>query len=440
LLSCSRAEPHAPPPISTPFPSTTLFRSAGVETPFLLDEGPLLRAELVRLAEDEHVLLLHAHHLVCDGWSWNVIVRELGALYSRRLGQDDGELPVARSYAAHAHLLAQRPDLSVHPPDEAYWISRFEDGAPVLDLPTDRPRAPLRDSVAGFAVRPLDAALAEAVGRVASARGASVYACLLATFGTLLSRLAGQDEVVVGIPVAGQAGGNGPLVGHCVNMLPLQLAVDHAAPFASLLRHARTRLLDAMDHQRCTFGSLLKKLRIERDPGRPPLVAAVFNVDQAGDAPPDAFAGLSMELSVNPLLRDNFDFSINAVPSREGIRLACQYASALFDAATVDAWLESFETLLRGIVDSPEQTLSELPLVGEAAFARLQALQPPALPFDRECRMHEHFERRCDIDGTRIAIRAGEEALGYAQLETRANQVAHLLRAKGVECGALVGI
>ena len=415
-------------------------RRAGAETPFLLDEGPLLRAELVRLSEDEHVLLLHAHHLVCDGWSWNVIVRELGTLYSRQCGQGEEDLPSALSYAAHARLLAQRPVLSVHPPDEAYWLSCFEDAAPVLDLPTDRPRAPSRDSAAGFAVRPLDAGLAEAVGRVASARGASVYACLLATFGTLLSRLAGQDEVVVGIPVAGQAGGTGPLVGHCVNMLPLRLAIDHATPFASLLRHARTRLLDAMDHQRCTFGSLLKKLRIERDPSRPPLVAAVFNVDQAGDAARDAFAGLSMELSVNPLLRDNFDFSINAVPSQDGIRLECQYASALFDAATVDAWLESFETLLRGIVQNPEQTLSELPLVGDAAFQGLQALQPPALPFDRECRMHEHFERRCDIEGARIAIRAGDETLDYAQLEARANQVAHLLRAQGVEHGALVGI
>src|SRR5690606_26522852 len=243
LLSCSRAEPHAPPPISTPFPSTTLFRSAGVETPFLLDEGPLLRAELVRLSDDEHVLLLHAHHLVCDGWSWNVIVRELGALYSRQRGQGDEELPVARSYAAYARLLAQRPELSVHPPDQAYWLSRFEDGAPMLDLPTDRPRAPIRDSAAGFAIRALDAGLAGAVGRVASARGASVYACLLATFGALLSRLAGQDDVVVGIPVAGQAGADGPLVGHCVNMLPLRLAIDHAAPFASLLRHARTAVL-----------------------------------------------------------------------------------------------------------------------------------------------------------------------------------------------------
>src|SRR5690606_11493343 len=142
---------------------------------------------------------------------WSVIVGELGALYSRQCGQGGEDLAVARSYGAHAHLLAQRPVLSVHPRDEGYWLSRFEDGAPVLDLPTDRPRAPLRDSAAGFAVRQLDAGLAEAIGRVGSARGASLYACLLATFGTLLSRLAGQDDVVVGIPVAGQAGVDGPL-------------------------------------------------------------------------------------------------------------------------------------------------------------------------------------------------------------------------------------
>ncbi|MGY0560481.1 amino acid adenylation domain-containing protein [Luteimonas sp. A277] len=417
-------------------------KRAGVETPFDLERGPLLRAELVRLSNEGHVLLLHAHHMVCDGWSWNVIVHELGALYSRECGGQGPGLPAARSFREYARLLALQPELSVSPDDEAWWLARLADGGPVLDLPVDRPRSPERDPAAGFAVRTLDAELMEAVRRTGSAHGTSFYVSLLSAFGLLLSRLSAQDDLVVGIPVAGQAdeGSGGPLVGHCVNLLPLRLAIDHAQSFAALLEATRTTVLDAMEHQRCTFGSLLKKLRIERDASRPPLVSAVFNVDQVADRERDAFAGLVLDLSVTPMVCDNFDFSINAVPSQDGLRLECLYSSALFDAATVDAWLEAYESVLRGLVRDSAQRLSGLPLVEGEARERLRDLQPAPVAFDAECRMHEHFERQCDVDGGRIALWQDGDTTSYAALEAQGNRIAHLLRSRGIARGALVGI
>ncbi|MEN1925277.1 non-ribosomal peptide synthetase/type I polyketide synthase [Luteimonas qiangzhengi] len=417
-------------------------KRAGVQTPFDLERGPLLRAELVRLSDTHHVLLLHAHHMVCDGWSWNVIVHELGALYSRESGSENPGLPAARSFHEYAHELAQRPELSVSPDDETWWLARLADGGPVLDLPVDRPRLPERDPVAGFAVRTLDAGLMEAVRRTGATHGASLYVSLLAAFSVLLSRLSAQDDLVVGIPVAGQADevAAGPLVGHCVNMLPLRLAIDHAKSVAALLEATRTTVLDAMEHQRCTFGSLLKKLRIERDASRPPLVSAVFNVDQMADRERDAFAGLVLDLSVNPMVCDNFDFSINAVPSQDGLRLECMYSSALFDAATVDAFLQAYETVLRGLVRDSAQPLSGLSLVEGEPLQRLRDLQPAPVAFDAQCRMHEHFERQCDADGGRIALWQDGATCSYAALDTQGNRIAHLLRSRGIARGALVGI
>ncbi|WP_243708049.1 non-ribosomal peptide synthetase/type I polyketide synthase [Luteimonas arsenica] len=417
-------------------------KQAGVETPFDLERGPLFRAELVRMSGHAHALLLHAHHIVCDGWSWNVIVPELGAVYSRLCGGPALALPQARSFAAHARRLEREPGLSVSPEDEAWWLSRFADGAPVLDLPTDRPRAPERDPAAGFAAHVLDADLMADLRKAGAAHGASLHACLLATFAVLLSRIAGQDDLVIGIPVAGQAGDAeaGPLVGHCVNMLPLRLVVDHGQSFGTCLASTHMAVLEAMDHQRCTFGSLLKKLRLPRDSSRPPLVPVVFNVDQIADRERDAFAGLVLDLSVIPMVRDNFDFAINAIPSRDGLRLECQYSSALFDEGTVAAWLEAYETLLRALVADATRVLSSLPLVDGAAMEQLRALQPARVAYDRDCLMHEHFERQCDLDGARVALWQGGDTMDYASLEAKANRIAHLLRSKGVARGDLVGI
>ena len=414
-------------------------RRAGAAACAAPERGPPLRAELVRVGEDEHVLLLHAHHLVCDAWSWSAIVRELGLLYSHAGDEAGARLPAALSYAEHEHVIPQRPVLSVHPPDQAWWLSRLEHGAPVLDLPTDRPRAPLRDSAAGFAVRSLDASLARAAQRVAAIGGASLQDCLLATFATLLSRLSGQDEVMVGIPVPGRTGATQGMLGHCQRLLPLRLDLDHDTVFPALLRQARDALRDGQQHPQCDLHALHEALGHAPDPSRPPLLAAVLAL-ATGDPAADAFQDLAAAIVHHPPSQTAFDLELTVVASTDGLRLECAYASALFDQDTVLAWLEAFETLLRGIAEEPRRRLRTLPMAGVQAMVRLQALQPPVLPFDRERRMHEHFEHRADIDPSRVALCAGDAVLDYGTLEARSNQVAHLLRAQGVRRDALVGI
>ncbi|MFC7302485.1 non-ribosomal peptide synthetase [Cognatiluteimonas weifangensis] len=412
-----------------------------VETPFELARGPLLRAELLRLAADEHLLLLTAHHIVCDGWSWWVLVRELGALYGARRDAAPASLPAAPSFAEYAAQEAEQGGDAAHAADAAYWQSRFPGNAPVLELPTDRPRPTQRSFASAREDHVLDAELLAALRQMGARRGTSLFAVLLAGFAGLLSRLAGQQDVVVGIPAAGQpVAGNDGLIGHCVSTLPLRFDIDPAQPFASLLDNAQATLLDALEHQRLTFGALLQTLRVRRDPARMPLVGVLFNLDQALDHEGAAFPGLTLEFDSNPRSFETFELFVNAVQAHGQLRIECQYNRDLFDAATVRRWLQAYEVLLRAAVAREAAAFAELPLVDAVARSELHALQPAAVPFDRDCRMHERFEAQCERTPERIAVRAGALALSYAELETRANRIAHVLRGHGVRRGALVGL
>lgn len=412
-----------------------------VETPFDLDHGALFRADLLRLAPAHHHLVLTAHHIVCDGWSWWVIVRELGTLYSQAVGHAAQALPPAESFADYALAEAEHPQGATYRSDEAYWLSRFADGGPILDLPTDRARPTRRTSPSIREDHLLDNDLVAAVRRLGARQGASLFATLLAGFAGLLSRLTSQNDVVIGIPAAGQSvDGHDHLVGHCVNLLPLRFELDHAQPFEQALGGAQSTLLDAIEHQRYTFGTLLKKLPLQRDPARLPLCSVMFNIDQAMDQESTGFHGLGMRLITNPRSYENFELFVNAVQVQGGMRLECQYNTDLFDNATIRRWMAAYETLLREAVARPDLPFCRLSVVSENARAELQALQPAPVPFDRECRMHEVFERQCDRTPDRIAIEFNDEHVRYDELEARANRIAHLLRARGVHRGSLVGL
>lgn len=415
-------------------------RRLGVEVPFDLEHGRLFRAELLRLEDDHHLLLMHAHHLVCDGWSWWVLVRELGALYSDPARGDD--LPPAPSFATHALLDASKPESAQFHDDEAYWLSCYSGRPlPVLELPTDRPRPSFRSLVSAREDHVLDANLVAAVRKLGARHGASLLATLLGGFATLLSRIGGQDEVVIGIPAAGQsAGADDHLVGHCVNLLPLKFGLQSENGFASVLSAAQDTLFDAIDHQGYTFGTLIGKLKVARDPSRMPLVSVMFNIDQALEREKDAFSGLSLEFGTNPRTHDNFELSINAVQVSGALCLETQYSTELLDARTVRAWLSAFESLLRAAVEAPETPLSRLAMLDANGMAALQRAQPAPIPFDPGCGMHELFESQCDRTPDRVALQFEGQTVDYGQLEARANRIAALLRRHGARKGVLVGL
>ncbi|WP_019465570.1 non-ribosomal peptide synthetase [Dyella japonica] len=410
-----------------------------VSEPFDLDHGPLVRAELLRLSPQEHLLVFTAHHIVCDGWSFGVIVRDLAALYAQQTGQGE-DLPPADLFADYALAEAAHAQSTTGRDDEAYWLARFANATPSLDLPTDHPRPHQRTFHSRREDCLLDAALVADIKRMGAQRGASLYATLLAGFGLLLQRLSGQDDVVIGIPSAGQAaGGHQDLVGHCVNVLPLRVAIDTAAPFEDSLKRVRGDLLDAFDHQQYTLGSLLARLALPRDPGRLPLTSVLFNLDQALDERTITFPGLSFEFAGNPRVFENFELFVNAVQLPAGIRLECQYNSDLFEPATIQAWLDAYVTLLRHAAGSPATAGDGLSLVSPSMHAASMALQPERSAYATDQLAHEYFETQVDRAPSRIAI-AGAAPLTYAELEARANRIARVLRERGVARGQLVGL
>ncbi len=412
-----------------------------VDTPFALDTAPLFRGDLLRLDEHDHVLVLTAHHLVCDGWSWWVLVRELAGLYAARLGVAAPPSDTPPTFADYALAEATRAPSLERLRDEKYWLARFTDGAPVLELPTDRPR-PARRSFASERIdRVLDAELVGALKRLGGRRGASLFATLLGAFAGLLGRLTGQDDVVIGIPAAGQSvDGHDDLVGHAVNLLPLRCAVEGDTRFAQLLARTQADLLDAYEHQRYTFGTLLQKLRVPRDPSRVPLVSVLFNIDQALDGAAANFPGLTLEFAANARTHENFELFVNAAQVRGELRLETQYNTALFDPATIRRWLAAFESFLRGAVARPEAALGELPLVDVTAREQLAELQPKPVPFDASRLAHEWFEAQVTLTPDRPAVSAGDRSLTHAELDARANRIARLLRTRGIHRGALVGL
>jgi amino acid adenylation domain-containing protein len=411
-----------------------------VRTPFDLEHGPLVRAQLLRLAAQEYVLVFTAHHIVCDGWSFGVIVRDLAALYAQWIGQGDGPAS-ADAFTDYAIAETMRAQTDIGLADEQYWLSQFAGALPSLDLPTDSARRRHRSFTSQREDRLLDAALVADIKRMGAKHGTSFYATLLAAFGALLHRVTGQNDVVIGIPSAGQAvEGCDRLVGHCVNVLPLRSIIDPKAPFTTLLGHLRGDLLDAFEHRQYTLGSLLARLAMPRDPSRLPLVSLLFNLDQALDERMVSFPGLHFEFSANARAFENFELFINAVQVDGCLRLECQYNSDLFRGETIRCWLDAYESLLRSAVATPDLAVQALGLMSEPAQRHIASLQPVPTPYPEQTLAHEYFEAQVDRVPHRAAVRHGTKQLSYAQLEARANRLAHTLRTRGIRQGSLVGI
>ncbi|HHH28716.1 MAG TPA: aminotransferase class III-fold pyridoxal phosphate-dependent enzyme, partial [Polyangiaceae bacterium] len=347
-----------------------------VTEPFDLSEGPLVRADLVRLAPDHHALVFTGHHIVLDGWSYWVLVKDLAALYEHaRGGPAPAPAPSFADYAVTQHERQGSPEMQ---DNERYWVSRFADGAPTLDLPTDRPRPAVRTQTASRVDHVLDAGLIAAVKRTGAKAGASLFATMLGAFDALLYRLTGQTDLVVGVPAAGQAvAGLEGLVGHAVNMLPLRVTLEDEIPFAQLCTAARRTMLDAYDHQEVTFGRVLQMLPIRRDPSRLPLISVMFNIDQALSAEAKRFSEMELSFVSNARRFETFELFVNAVDEgAEGMRLECQYNTDLFDETSVSRWLASFEQLLRDAVDDPQRPIGELSILcaeDRRALARFNA-------------------------------------------------------------------
>jgi amino acid adenylation domain-containing protein len=412
-----------------------------VEDPFDLERGPLFRAHLFVLGQDDHLLTFTAHHIVFDGFSTAILIDDWGQVYSSRKQGAQPQLPPAEAFSEYARQVKRNADADVYSAHERYWIDQFRGDIPVLDLPYDRPRPPVKTYASRRLDFTLDGDLLRDTKKLGAKQGASLFVTLLTSFGVLLSRLSGQEDIVVGIPAAGQSvGGHDALVGHCVNMLPIRGDYGPNQTLSSLLGVMRKRILDAYEHQEYTFGSLLKKLPIARDPSRLPLVSVVFNLDRG--LTPDAlkFEGLHVELRANARHFENFDLFVNAVDLRDKVIFECQYNTDLFDGDTMTKWFASYTKLLQSMVAGAASPIGELELLTVEEQQHLNRWNDThATRTSAQC-VHHLIEAQTDHTPDAIAVQCEGESISYRELEKRANQLAHRLRELGVQRDTLVGL
>ncbi len=413
-----------------------------VEQTFDLQKGPLFRAQLARTSPTAHRLTLTAHHIVCDGWSSAVVVKELGALYTAAARRAVPDLPPAEPWTQYARTQTQVEKAPERAADEAYWTQLFANDIPVLELPSDRPRPPVKTYAARRVDVPLDPQLVAALKKSGAKLKASLFSTLLAGFEALMMRLAGQEDVVVGIPSAGQSlGDHAQLVGHCVNTLPIRARSAHSAPFAQLLDSVRVRMLEAMEHQQLTYGALLKSLPIPRDPSRLPLVSVCFNLDKGLPASALAFEGLKVELTTNPRHFETFDLFVNAVELDGAVKLEVQFNTDLFDESTVRRWLGGYELLLRGVAENPQTPVGKLTILSHEDRAQLTRWNEASRieGIDRGT-VHALIEAQAKKTPDAVAVEFEGKKLTYKELDARTNQLARALRGAGVGRGSLVGV
>jgi amino acid adenylation domain-containing protein/non-ribosomal peptide synthase protein (TIGR01720 family) len=411
------------------------------QRPFDLAQGPVLRARLLRLGGNDHVLLLGIHHIAFDGWSIGVLVRELATLYTAFSTGLPSPLPeLGIQYADFAHW--QRRWLSGEAMEEqvAYWRQRLGGVAP-LDLPTDRPRPPAQTFNGAHRAFLLPAPLCERLRALSREEGSTLFMTLLAAFQALLHRYSGQTDIAVGSPIAGRnrAETEG-LIGFFVNTLVLRTDLSGDPTFRELLARVRETCLGAYAHQDVPFEKLVDELAPDRDLARPPLFQAMFVLQNApgGDL---QLPGLALGTLDVDIPTAKFDLTLFLAEGPDGLGGSVEYNTDLFDAATIERLLRHFEALLEGGIADPDRPVSRIPILGEPERRQLLVdwNGTRAEPLPGRC-VHEAFEAQAEKTPEAMAVAFEGERLTYRGLNERANRLAHHLRRLGVGPDTLVGV
>ncbi|THC44765.1 non-ribosomal peptide synthetase [Streptomyces sp. A1499] len=410
--------------------------------PFDLGTGPLMRMKFLRLAPDEHVLLLTMHHIVADLWSTSVLFGELVTLYQSHLRGAAAELPELpvqyADYAAWQRKQLAGPGFAA---ELDYWAKTLDGAAPILELPTDRPRPAVLGSSGGSRPFRLPAAVMNGVRELSRRAGVTPFMTLLAAYVALLHRYSRQEDVVVGVPVAnrGQAQVE-QLIGYFVNTLAIRNDVSGNPTFTELLARVRGAALGAFAHQELPFERLVEELRPERDLSRSPLFQVSF-VYQNIPVPEFGAGGLRLELMDVPSSTARFDLELQVFEQGDTLGGWFEYNTDLFDAATVDRMGGHLAVLLDNVLRDPDQPILDIPLLTAAEqAAQDQERADTRVEWPDDLLTHQRVERQAALRPDAEAVHCRGQSLTYAELDAAANRLARRLRDHGVSRDVLVGV
>ncbi|WP_218053903.1 non-ribosomal peptide synthetase [Streptomyces rhizosphaericus] len=415
--------------------------TAELNRPYDLRQGPLTRALLIRLADGEHILLLAQHHIVTDGWSVGLLVRELAALYAAEVSGTDAGLPEpALQYPDFAVWERSRPATAGEDADLAYWRGRLA-GMQTLELPTDRPRPPVRTTAGAVHRRELPAELVAGLARLGRERDTTQFTLLAAAVAVLFSRYSGQRDIAFGTVTAGRHRKElESVAGFFVNTLVLRADVDGDSTVERFLDAMRETVLDAFSHDRLPFERVVEELAPRRDPSRNPLVQALV-VQQSAMVPGREAGGVRITEHALPRPAARFDLVLEFLPREDGsLGLTVEFNSDLFDAATIERMAGHLHRLLAAMVADPGATLIELRMLADAEWhAMLDAWNGPERPAV-EATLPGLFAAQVARRPTATAVTCGDTSLSYDEVNRRANRLARLLIDRGAGPERLVAL
>ena len=410
--------------------------------PFDLTRDLLIRATLFRIAPEKHVLLLVMHHIATDAWSIQLLLEEWTVLYNAAVAHKEPKLPeLPIRYLDFAQWQRQSVEKQSIRDELAYWKRQLVDN-PVLQLPTEQPRPAVPTDRGATRSLTLDRELTTSLSRLASEEGATRFMALLAAFKILLQRYSGQDDIVAGCPISRRTQQQTEnLLGLFLNISVLRTDLSGDPTFRELLERVRTTALDAYAHQNIPFEKVVEELHPARDANGTPLFQVMFTYQDASMPVRTLEGGLQAEVFDFDLPVAPFDLTLLVQEDEDRLVATLEYKTDLFSAPNIDRMLGHLRTLLEGIVRTPHARISELPLLTATEQRQLLTeFNPSPAEFPRDKCLHELFGEQAARTPAATAIKFGSHTLTYRELNERANQVAHCLKATGVGIETLVGI
>ncbi|MBZ5721324.1 MAG: amino acid adenylation domain-containing protein, partial [Acidobacteriia bacterium] len=410
--------------------------------PFDLAKGPMLRAQLLRLGAEEHVLLLTMHHVASDRWSMGLVSEELAALYTAFVQGRPSPLPeLPVQYADYAAWQREWLTGEALESQITYWKQQLAGAPPVLELPTDRPRPAIQTYRGSTEKLMLPAELVEQLRALSQSEGVTLFMTLLAAFQTLLSRYSGQEDIVVGSPIANRKYAEiEPLIGFFVNTLAFRTDLSGDPSFRDLLVRVKEVSLGNYAHQDIPFEKLVEELQPARSLSHNPIFQVLFALQ---NAPMQALELPGLRLERLPVYTDTsmFDLSCYAIEVPEGLLLRAEYNTDLFDACTITRALNHFQVLLESIAARPGCRITELPLLTESERQQVVfEFNKTSANFPKDFCIHHFVEAQVERAPDAVALVCGNQRITYRDLNRRANQLAHFLAKRGVGPEVLVGI
>ncbi|MFD0698799.1 amino acid adenylation domain-containing protein [Paenibacillus sp. GCM10027628] len=404
--------------------------------PFDLSKAPLLRVEFVRLAADRHLFLFDLHHIISDGISMGLLVKEFMLLY-----QGDSLPELAIQYKDYSVWQQEWFESEAMKRQEAFWLETFSGDLPVLEFPTDEPRPPVQSFEGDKVIVHTGKPLHEALKRLATESGATLFMVMLAAYKVLLAKYTGQEDIVVGTPVAGRFHPElGPVIGMFVGTLALRNQAEGKLTFAEFVDGVKRNMLQVYENQDYPFETLVEKLDVRRDMSRNPLFDTML-VLQNFELEAMELDGLSISPSGldNPIAK--FDLTIEAREDEAGVELCFIYRTKLFKKATVQRIADHFLNLLQAAATDPHQTLSRMDMMSEAEKQQLLVdFNDTAARYPDGMTLHAMFEEQAALWPDRNAVVFGGERMTYRELNERANRLARQLRSHGVQPDGRVGL